>query len=65
MLNHATMRVNESESERTRCEAEHKRTSQNYQLAEMRVRTLQKELKRAITKSRLERRINFSNLALV
>ncbi|KAK6634362.1 hypothetical protein RUM43_011762 [Polyplax serrata] len=64
MLNHATMRVNESESERTRCEAEHKRTSQNYQLAEMRVRTLQKELKRAITKSRpyFELKIHYNQL---
>ena len=52
MLNHATMRVNESESERTRAETEHKKTSQFYQQAEIRVQTLQKDLKRAITKSR-------------
>lgn len=54
MLNHATMRVNESEAERTKCETEHKKTSQNYQLIEMKVCVLQKELKRAITKSRYE-----------
>lgn len=46
------MRVNESESERTRSEGEHRRTSQNYQRAEIRVQSLQKDLKRAITKSR-------------
>lgn len=46
------MRVNESESDRTIAEAEHKRTSQIYQKAEIRVQTLQKDLKRAITKSR-------------
>lgn len=52
MLNHATMRVNESEAERTRCEAEHKRTSHTYQMADIKVRALQKDLKRSITKSR-------------
>ncbi|XP_059478019.1 SH3 domain-binding protein 5-like [Neocloeon triangulifer] len=52
MLNHATMRVNESESERTLSEAEHRRTSQRYQEAEQRVQYLQKELKRTIAKSR-------------
>ncbi|XP_021933504.1 uncharacterized protein LOC110836541 isoform X2 [Zootermopsis nevadensis] len=52
MLNHATMRVNESERERTLSEVEHRRTSQSYHRAEMRVQQLQKELKRAIAKSR-------------
>ncbi|GLH00054.1 SH3 domain-binding protein 5 homolog [Gryllus bimaculatus] len=52
MLNHATMRVNESERERTLSEAEHRRTSQQYHRAELRVQQLQKELKRAIAKSR-------------
>lgn len=52
MLNHATMRVNESEAERTKAETEHKRTSQIYQRAEVRVQRLQKELKKAISKSR-------------
>ncbi|XP_075219224.1 uncharacterized protein LOC142323464 [Lycorma delicatula] len=51
MLNHATMRVNESELERTLSEAEHRRTSQSYQRAEIRVQQLQKELKRSIAKS--------------
>ncbi|CAB3378531.1 Hypothetical predicted protein [Cloeon dipterum] len=52
MLNHATMRVNESERERTLGEAEHRRTSLKYQEAEQRVQYLQKELKRPIAKSR-------------
>ncbi|XP_071452182.1 neurofilament light polypeptide-like [Hetaerina americana] len=56
MLNHATMRVNESETERTLGEAEHRRTSQGYHRAEMRVQQLQKELKRAIAKSSLRAR---------
>ncbi|XP_046404017.1 SH3 domain-binding protein 5-like isoform X2 [Ischnura elegans] len=56
MLNHATMRVNESETERTLGEAEHRRTSQAYHRAETRVQQLQKELKRAIAKSSLRAR---------
>ncbi|XP_069703546.1 SH3 domain-binding protein 5-like isoform X1 [Periplaneta americana] len=56
MLNHATMRVNESERERTLSELEHRRTSQSYHRAEMRVQQLQKELKRAIAKSSLNAR---------
>ncbi|XP_068083689.1 uro-adherence factor A isoform X2 [Anabrus simplex] len=56
MLNHATMRVNESERERTLSEMEHRRTSQTYHRAEMRVQQLQKELKRAIAKSSLNAR---------
>ncbi|XP_054279862.1 SH3 domain-binding protein 5-like isoform X2 [Macrosteles quadrilineatus] len=52
MLNHATMRVNESELERTLSEAEHRRTSHTYQQAETSVQQLQKELKRSIAKSR-------------
>ncbi|XP_049806052.1 uncharacterized protein LOC126248753 isoform X1 [Schistocerca nitens] len=56
MLNHATMRVNESERERTISELEHRRTSQNYHRAEMHVQQLQKELKRAIAKSSLNAR---------
>ncbi|KAG8272119.1 SH3 domain-binding protein 5-like [Homalodisca vitripennis] len=51
MLNHATMRVNESELERTLSEAEHRRTSRSYQQAEVIVQQLQKELKRSIAKS--------------
>nr|CAD7399745.1 unnamed protein product [Timema poppensis] len=56
MLNHATMRVNESERDRTLGELEHRRTSQQYHRAEMRVQQLQKELKRAITKSSMNAR---------
>ncbi|XP_039298643.1 SH3 domain-binding protein 5 isoform X2 [Nilaparvata lugens] len=52
MLNHATMRVNESERERTLSEAEHRRTSLTYQHAEIRVQHLQKDLKKSIIKSR-------------
>lgn len=44
--------VNESERERTLSELEHRRTSQSYHRSEMRVQQLQKELKRAIAKSR-------------
>ncbi|KAL0268374.1 UNVERIFIED_CONTAM: hypothetical protein PYX00_010343 [Menopon gallinae] len=64
MLNHATMRVNESEAERTKAETEHKRTSQIYQKAEVRVQRLQKELKKAISKSRpyFELKIHFTQL---
>ncbi|KAL1140926.1 hypothetical protein AAG570_000854 [Ranatra chinensis] len=52
MLNHATMRVNESELERTLSEAHHKRTSLIYHTNETKVQQLQKELKRSIAKSR-------------
>nr|CAD7453217.1 unnamed protein product [Timema tahoe] len=64
MLNHATMRVNESERDRTLGELEHRRTSQQYHRAEMRVQQLQKELKRAITKSRpyFEMKAQFNQL---
>ncbi|PSN38730.1 hypothetical protein C0J52_15350 [Blattella germanica] len=48
--------VNESERERTLSELEHRRTSQSYHRAEMRVQQLQKELKRAIAKSSLNAR---------
>lgn len=52
MLNHATSRVNESEHERALCEVEHRRTTALYHKAEHDVQRLQRELKRAITKSR-------------
>lgn len=52
MLNHATMRVNESELERTLSEVEHRRISESYRRAEIRVQQLQKDLKRSIAKSR-------------
>ena len=52
MLNHATSRVNESERDRAICEAEHRRTTVLYHRAEFEVQSLQRELKRSITKSR-------------
>ncbi|KAE8749001.1 hypothetical protein FOCC_FOCC004168 [Frankliniella occidentalis] len=52
MLNHATMRVNETEMERTTTEVEHRKTSQISQDAERKVQQLQKDLKRSIAKSR-------------
>ncbi|CAH1403737.1 unnamed protein product [Nezara viridula] len=64
MLNHATMRVNESELDRTLSEADHKRTSAAYHAAEMKVQKLQKELKRSISKSRsyFESKAQFNKL---
>lgn len=52
MLNHATARVNESEHERALSEAEHRHTTTLYHKAEHEVQRLQRELKRAIAKSR-------------
>ncbi|XP_064618453.1 LOW QUALITY PROTEIN: uncharacterized protein LOC135482412 [Liolophura sinensis] len=52
MLNHATMKVNEAEKERIESEQEHQLTAKFYNEADQRVQFLQKELKRAITKSR-------------
>ncbi|XP_031832785.1 uncharacterized protein LOC116427047 isoform X3 [Nomia melanderi] len=52
MLNHATARVNESEHERALSEAEHRHTTALYHKAEHEVQSLQRELKRAIAKSR-------------
>uniref|UniRef100_A0A8C4ZBZ2 SH3 domain-binding protein 5 n=1 Tax=Gadus morhua TaxID=8049 RepID=A0A8C4ZBZ2_GADMO len=52
MLNHATSKVNEAEEERLRSEREHLGVTHACQLAEARVQSLQKSLKRAIVKSR-------------
>ncbi|MPC28033.1 SH3 domain-binding protein 5-like [Portunus trituberculatus] len=52
MLNHATSKVNDAEKERMESAVEHRRTSALYHEAETRVKALQKELKRAIAKSR-------------
>ncbi|XP_050714107.1 uncharacterized protein LOC126997092 isoform X2 [Eriocheir sinensis] len=52
MLNHATSKVNDAEKERMESATEHRRTSALYHEAETRVKALQKELKRAIAKSR-------------
>lgn len=52
MLNHATQRVMEAEQERTRTEAEHKKTAANYSSCMSHMRQLEKKLKRSINKSR-------------
>ncbi|CAG2227053.1 SH3 domain-binding protein 5,SH3 domain-binding protein 5-like,SH3 domain-binding protein 5 homolog [Mytilus edulis] len=52
MLNHATMKVNEAEKERNESETEHMKTMHNFQESDEKCQKLQKELKRAITKSR-------------
>ncbi len=44
--------VNEAEKERNESEREHERTTINFKNSEERVQLLQKELKRAITKSK-------------
>ncbi|XP_075969046.1 SH3 domain-binding protein 5-like [Anarhichas minor] len=52
MLNHATQRVMDAELERTRSEAEHKKTAANYNSCISHMRQLEKKLKRSINKSR-------------
>ena len=52
MLNHATMKVNEAEKERNESEAEHQRTMVRFKAAEDAVQAWQKDVKRAITKSK-------------
>ncbi|XP_060077290.1 SH3 domain-binding protein 5-like [Ylistrum balloti] len=52
MLNHATMKVNEAEKERNESEQEHMRTTLNFNEADTKVQFLQKDLKRAINKSK-------------
>lgn len=52
MLNHATQRVNEAERERGIAGAEHRSACVNHDTANSRVHSLQKDLKRAIAKSR-------------
>ncbi|VDI19412.1 Hypothetical predicted protein, partial [Mytilus galloprovincialis] len=52
MLNHATMKVNEAEKERNESETEHMKTMHSFQESDEKCQKLQKELKRAITKSR-------------
>ncbi|XP_076436986.1 uncharacterized protein LOC143276385 [Babylonia areolata] len=52
MLNHATMKVNEAEKERNESEQEHERTMIRFKQSEDTVQCLQKDLKRAITKSK-------------
>ncbi|CAL8364492.1 unnamed protein product [Arctogadus glacialis] len=52
MLNHATQRVMEAELQRTRSEAEHKKTAANYNSCIGHMKQLEKKLKRNINKSR-------------
>ncbi|KAK5855359.1 hypothetical protein PBY51_005462 [Eleginops maclovinus] len=52
MLNHATQRVMDAEQERTRSEAEHKKTAANYNSCITSMKQLEKKLKRSINKSR-------------
>ncbi|XP_056641249.1 SH3 domain-binding protein 5 [Diorhabda sublineata] len=53
MLNHATQRVNDAERERGVAEIEHRIACVKHEAANTKVQSLQKELKRAITKSSL------------
>lgn len=52
MLNHATQRVNDAERDRGLAEGEHRIACIKHEAANAKVQSLQKELKRAITKSR-------------
>ncbi|XP_033830963.1 SH3 domain-binding protein 5 [Periophthalmus magnuspinnatus] len=52
MLNHATQRVMEAEQERTRSEAEHRKTATSYNSCISHMKQLEKKLKRSINKSR-------------
>lgn len=52
MLNHATNRVMEAETARTRSELEHRKTANHYNACISHMRQLEKKLKRAINKSR-------------
>lgn len=52
MLNHATQRVNDAERDRGVAEGEHRVACVKHEAANAKVQNLQKELKRAITKSR-------------
>ncbi|KFM72184.1 SH3 domain-binding protein 5-like protein, partial [Stegodyphus mimosarum] len=66
MLNHATLRVNEAESERVLSQHEHQKTSLAYNEAEKVVQQLHQELKKSIIKSSLSTRrslLQLNNLA--
>ncbi|KAK3595065.1 hypothetical protein CHS0354_043162 [Potamilus streckersoni] len=52
MMNHATMKVNDAERERMENEKEHLKTMKYYKECDDKVQRLQKELKRAINKSK-------------
>ncbi|GFR11535.1 SH3 domain-binding protein 5-like [Trichonephila clavata] len=66
MLNHATLRVNEAESERVLSQHEHQKTSLAYNEAEKVVQHLHQELRKSIVKSSLSTRrslLQLNNLA--
>ena len=52
MLNHATQRVNDAEKDRTTAASTHRISCVKLEAANVKVQSLQKELKRAIAKSR-------------
>lgn len=52
MLNHATQRVNDAERERGIAGTEHRLLCVKHEAANVKVQSLQKDLKRAIAKSR-------------
>ncbi|KAI4818211.1 hypothetical protein KUCAC02_011564, partial [Chaenocephalus aceratus] len=60
MLNHATQRVMGAEQERTRSEAEHKKTAASYNSCITHMKQLEKKLKRSINKSRSVRFVSSS-----
>lgn len=64
MLNHATLRVNEAESERVLSQHEHQKLSSAYNDAEKIVQKLHQELKKSIVKSRpyFEMKAQFNQL---
>ncbi|GBL81206.1 SH3 domain-binding protein 5-like [Araneus ventricosus] len=64
MLNHATLRVNEAESERVFSQHEHQKTSLAYNEAEKIVQHLHQELRKSIVKSRpyFEMKAQFNQL---
>ncbi|GFY50979.1 SH3 domain-binding protein 5-like [Trichonephila inaurata madagascariensis] len=64
MLNHATLRVNEAESERVLSQHEHQKTSLAYNEAEKVVQHLHQELRKSIVKSRpyFEMKAQFNQL---
>ncbi|GAB1609278.1 uncharacterized protein LOC115220940 [Argonauta hians] len=64
MLNHATMKVNEAEKERIESEQYHERTTKIFKEAEECVQQLQKDLKRAISKSKpyFEMKVKFNQV---
>ncbi|XP_017783685.1 PREDICTED: uncharacterized protein LOC108567618 isoform X1 [Nicrophorus vespilloides] len=63
MLNHATQRVNESETDRGVAAGEHRIACVKHEAANAKVKSLQRELKRAIAKSSLSIRRNLMTIS--